>query len=561
MMPARRPAVGRTAAFLFACVIAPFALVACGGSKPKPVAKPKAPAKPAKSAYDLRCDKLQADYKQQVGAKRYIPASLIVHAWPEQKAGAKVGEADAVKTINGGGPNITLLMARGGLGKSKLGWALEAQTCATRATVRVDLHWDIAANLDTFPKGVNPLLHVIEKRLTGANTSDPKLGVEKVLKGRNLLLLFDSLDEVNLKHRKVLVDHIQAAMAPIQGTTAVVFTRPPVFSANYGFARISGRLEIPMLNCDATQRALRDLLKDDAKLANFLEFTKRYGLDRMVVRKAAQCYYPHMATYRDIMVLKQIADSVAASKPEQTTTISSRAKVYEFFLTAAVIKDLSGLNILPKDLMAIVDRMVLAQNPDGSKRNLGFTVGACLSRTGKSDAAVSKQICERLMQSTLFKETSRPDVWQFTNQSLGDLFLARWTNNAMAAKDGTSNCKIIAQRSSLFESSEVAGFLVGMENGQACLLPIVQELCSAGGNAEHNFELLDQGLPPANARIELLKTAQDAAGDAVKPDSCLGGLLERLKKTVPADAFPKEDAKKGKKKKKKKRRKRRKRKK
>ena len=105
-----------------------------------------------------------------------------------------------------------------------------------------------------------------------------------------------------------------------------------------------------------------------------------------------------------------------------------------------------------------------------------------------------------------------------------------------------------------FESNEVAGFLVGMEHGQACLLPIVQELCNKSGDVETSFELLDQGLPPGNTRVELLKTAIDAAGEAMASKTCLSGIVTQLKKTVPADAFPKEEPSKGKKRKKRRRR-------
>lgn len=527
----------RLAAILMSATL----IAGCGGAKPEPTEPAKA-VKPAKTAYDARCEQLAADFAKQVKAQQYLPTTLNVRGWTGDgaKAGTTLKEAEYAALLNAGGPRINLMMARGGLGKSKLGWALEAQTCGKRATIRVDLHWDIAANLSQFPKGSNPLLLVVEKRLTGVNTSDPKLGVEKALAGRDLLLLFDSLDEVTLDERARLVDHVQTAMAPIRGSTAIVFTRPPVFSANYGFAQVDARLEIPMLDCDATQRALRELIKDDAKLANFLEFAKKYALDRMVIKGGGRCYYPHMATYRDIVVMRQIATSRAEAAPTDDGSLASRSRVYEFFLAAAVIKDLSGLSMMPKDLLQLVDRMVIAQNPDGSKRNLGFTIGACLAHTGKADPALSKQICERLMQSTLFKETSRPDTWQFTNQSIGDLFLARWTNTAIANKDGTSNCAVIGERAALFESNEVAGFLVGMEHGQACLLPIVQQLCGKSGDVNTSFELLDQGLPPGNARVELLKSAIDAGGEALADKTCLGAIVGLLKKTVPAASFPTE---------------------
>ena len=533
-------------------------LMACGGGQTKPATPPAKPVA-AQPTYESRCKKLKAGFDQEVAAKKYLPTTLHVRHWTGEgvKKGGKLSEADYVKMLLKGGPRVTLLMSRGGLGKSMLGWALQAQTCSERVAVRIDLRWHVATMISKYPKDANVLLLVIEKRLTGVNSATPKLAIEKALKGRDLLLLFDSLDEVALDQRAKLVDWIQEVMAPVQGTSAIVFTRPPVFSANYGFAHVDARVEIPMLDCEGTRRAQRELIKDDAEHANLLKLAKKFGLDRMVVQSDGHCYYPHMATYRDIIVLRKVAAAIPAKMPPPLQHhLLNRTAVYEHFLTVSMLNDLTGLKVMPDDLLNIVDRMLVAQSPDGSKRNIGFTIGACMAQTGRTDATENKKICERLLQSTLFKETSKPDTWQFTNQSVGDLFLARWTNASMRVKDGSTNCAIINAKANLLESNEIAGFLVGMDAGQSCLLPIAQVLCKHGGDVDHNFELLDQGLPSGNARVELLKATQDAAGDQLKAGACLGDTFERLKKTVPADAFPAEEpAKKGKKKRRRKKRK------
>ena len=511
--------------------------------------------------YAKNCTALHLQFQAQVKSGKYLPATLRVHSWAGTagpKAGGTLSEVELVAHLHGASPQVMLVMARGGLGKSTLSQVLEAQTCGKRATVRLDLKWDVPAAAagagpalaqdttakDTTPKNtaakdtpVNPLFALIEAKLRGKATgaaSDAKT-IEAALHGRDLLLLFDSLDEVSLDRRAQLVAWIQEVLGPVQGTTAVVFTRPPVYSANYGFAHVNARIEIPMFDCAATQRALRELVGDDTRLTNFLEFTKRHGLDRMVVRSEGRCWYPHMATYRDILVLRQIADNTANAPPKVGALVPSRAKVYSFLVTVSLIKDLSGLTMMPRDLMGLVDRMVAAHHPNGQQRNLGFTIGGCLAQTTVADETKRKQVCERLMQSSLFKETKRADTWQFRNQSFADLFLARWMHAEMG-KDGAKqpDCSAIATHARLFESNEVAGFLVGMPHGQRCLLPVIQQLCSHAPDETASVELLDQGLPPDQARVPSLRHAYDVAGEVAEGDTCLARTLAALKKTTPA---------------------------
>ncbi len=513
--------------------VAAALVLGCGSAPAKRVSLADKAAKQAKrdlGAYTAQCAKRAAAFAKDVAAKRYLPATVRVHSWTGDgaKAGDQLSESELLGKL--GGQRVTLLMARGGLGKSRLSDALEAQACSKYAAARVDLKWDLASAKN----GDGTLIKLVAKRLTGEEAQDPGAAVKRVLHGRTLLLLLDSLDEVSLDRRPMVVAQVEAALSPFAAASAVVFTRPPVFSANYGFAQISARLELPMLSCAGTQRAMRELVGGDAQLANFLEFTKRYGLDRMVVRSGGRCWYPHMATYRDLLVLRQISDNMAKATPAPGSALSSRAGIYEFLLAVSVIKDLSGLKLMPKDLLALVDRMVQAQNPSGTQRNLGFTVGGCLARSQRADAAEGKKLCERLMQSSLFRETNRPDTWQFRNQSLGDLFLARWVHSGMDDGKGGADCAVISKHSALFESNEVAGFLVGMPRGQACLLPVVQELCSKSGDEATSVELLDQGLPPGKTRATVLQSAVDASGDAMGTDSCLARTLKALAAILPA---------------------------
>ncbi|HAN31669.1 MAG TPA: hypothetical protein DCQ06_08745 [Myxococcales bacterium] len=517
----------------FVMILPLIATMGCGGAKAKQdeesiVERAQRHAKERLAFHETRCKKLTKRLQADSQSGSYIPATLKVLASQSRtlEGRTEITEEQFSKVIRAGGPRVILLMARGGLGKSRLSEALTAQVCDKRAVVRVDLNWDLAqAGAD-----IKTLAKVVEKRLIGTNSDDPQRGVEVALNGRQLLLLLDSLDEVTLSKRAAVIAAVESFMAPLLGTTAVVFTRPPVFTANYGLAQVNARLEIPTLSCAATRKALSQIIGDDERLATFFEFIKQYGLDRMVLRGDSSCRYPHLSTYRDIIVVRQIVDNVAKSAPAKGTMLSSRATIYEFLVTVSLIKDLDGLNWMPQDLISLVDRMVASQTNQQGQRNLGFTVGSCLAQIKGDDAAKGKAVCERLLQSSLFKATSRGDVWQLRNQSVGDLFLARELNQELKTE---GSCAALHRQGRMLESNEVAGFLVGMSEGQRCLLPLVQELCNRAGFTATNVELLDQGLPPGTLRAASLKRAFSVAGEAAKSDVCFAKTLKALTHTPP----------------------------
>jgi hypothetical protein len=196
---------------------------------------------------------------------------------------------------------------------------------------------------------------------------------------------------------------------------------------------------------------------------------------------------------------------------------------------------------MPVAGMTAVDRMVQGKDPAAGQRNLGFKVEDCLAAASQiADEAARKGACERLMQSSLFKPVDgSPGQWQFANQSIGDLFLARWADAGLGADKGVP-CGLIPQRAAMFESNEIAGFLVGLPNGQKCLLSITQELCSRAGFAQHNYEQLDQGLPGGPGRLALIEQAMRKAEALPAPDLCVSATLDRLFKgaggKAPAEA-------------------------
>lgn len=504
------------------CTVAALAALLSSCGSPKPAPQPG--LFEAGSPHANACKSLLSQRAKEVASKRYLPNELLIHRWPTQTGAAAKGptlvdEAALTQRVLSAKARGTLIIARGGTGKSKLAWSLEAQLCGQIPVVRVDLQWDVKPP----QHGENPVLTAALHAVHG-RSADPAAALQRALGNKPWLLLLDSLDEVPLDRRKRLVAHVNAAMKRFPTLRTVVFTRPPVFTGNYGLQHAEALVELPQLSCARTDDARARLIQSDSARATFNAFTKRYGLDRKAVGAADRCYYPHLSTYRDFFVVKRISQAGT-----QGAQLASRAHVYGFYLTVLLVKDLQGVGVLPKDALTTIDRMVQAQRPTPATRNLRFALPDCEASLPVADAAKKRGACERLMQSSLFTADTKPGTFRLRNQSLADLFFARHTA-ALVAKDG---CDVVQRRSALFESNEVAGFFVGLAEGQRCLAQLTQTLCAHGGFAQHNYEQLDQGLPGGAKRLAVIRQAQAAKGQ--EPDLCVTALLDRLHKAARGD--------------------------
>jgi len=507
------------------------AIAACGGSKPAPtrVAAPK----PTQSPYQLACQAASAKRAAEVQHQRYLPPELMVHRWPGKKKADKAPriapEKDLVAMLRDAQNRATLIIARGGTGKSKLAWSLEAQLCGELPTARVDLNWDVAAKVDNLAG--NPVLAVAARKLGGPGGADSDKWLRGEVGDKPWLLILDSLDEVPLGARVDIVDAVNKALAAFPALRAVMMTRPPVYTGNYGLKHLTTFVELPQLSCARTDKAIEEIIHDPAERAATRKFAARFGLGRKARTKDGRCYYPHMATYRDLFVLRRIATSrarKAASALDATALTNSRARVYEFYLSVLLVKDMQGVTVLPKVALEVIDKMVAASNPGAGDRNVSFGAADCTKVMPGANDADKGARCERLLQSSLLKaDGGGAKRWRLRNQSLYDLFLARWTDGRIAAA-GASPCKPVRDGAALFESNEVAGFLVGLPGGQRCLVAIADELCRRSGFAEHNFEQLDQGLPAGPTRKKIISDAEDAAGDDAPEGMCVGAILDRL---------------------------------
>ena len=512
-----------------------LSLGACGAAHSQPAAGPSA----AVTSFEAgRCAVLSAEHARDVAEGHYVAADLLQHGSLQAQGvptRTTLPERDFITSLTQFGPDqpkTTLILARGGTGKSTLAGAIEAQTCAQVLTFRIDLMTEIAARGETFTPGQNRIVERMSELLKLDNVGGPETAVRGAVGSRPCLVILDSLDEVPVVRRPGIAHEIDDFVTrSLPGVRAVVLTRPPVFNSDYGLKTLGARLEIPQLTCAEADAAIAHSLSDATEREQFIGFVHRYGIDRKV-QAPDHCYYPHLSTWRDLQVVQRLArnsgyDQRAATMKDFT---SSRAQVYTSFATAQIEKDLRGVPLGPAEALAVVDRMVAVHSPDQGQRNLMFTLKSCLDVIGPKALAPHPE-CERLLQSSLFTKAGDAE-WRFVNQSVGDLFLARWTGAGLV-KDDQSDCTLIEARSGLLESSEIAGFLVGQSAGQACLAEVAQALCSHAGYAQSVFEQLDQGLPAGPERAAIVAAASKQL-ELMRPDPCARALVERLEGAVSA---------------------------
>lgn len=544
-----RPVLVRRA--LAVCLPAAFGLSACGGAtKSTGSAAASSPAVPAAEA--ATCKAAVAKRVSDIAGKQYVPMTLGLLAWPGRDAYAPTAwlpEEEFAGSLRDGPADgrtlrTALILARGGTGKSRLAESIYAQLCGSMPVFRIDLNLDVASQPET--PGVNPIAAVLAKQLGVDAAGGPEKALQQALGGKPFLVLMDSLDEVQLNRRPSIASAIdELLMRIVPAGRAVVMSRPPVFNSNYGIGTVDARVEIPQLTCAESDAAVERVA--GAELADVQAFLARYGLSRKVT-SAERCTYPHLATYRDVEVAVKLAKNskIGADNPDFKNFQNSRAQVYTYFASAQLLRDMQSLPLQPAEALAAVDAVVAAKSPDKGERNLSIRVEDCINAsTHIADMAKRHAVCERLLQSSVFKSNGNSAEFHFANQSLGDLFLARWAAAAMTSPEGKANCGLVASKSHLLESNEVAGFLLGHPAGQQCALEVAATMCKAGGHAEHVYEQFEQGLPDGAPRVALLQQAMTDLQDTGRgKDACIAAVFDRLAKPLgdqikrPAPAAP-----------------------
>lgn len=478
--------------------------------------------------FQATCRQKVESHKTALWEGRYIQPILRVLGWeavgrPRTKT---LSESAFALALERGDVRMAMVEGRGGLGKSKLADALEAYLCEEIPVFQLDARDNLSPLIANGPLPGDAIEALIIQAAGFQPDSDERDDLIEHLGKHRWVLLVDSLDEVAFDRRRAVVESLRKLQNRYSGKLAtVVFARPPLFSGHFGLARNEVWLAIEPLRCNATHERIRTALREHGRIRAFVDFVGRMGLDRRA-QAMDPCFYTHMATYRDIGVVLAIArDASFGSLGDDFDP--NRASIYHRYILG-LLKPVTWGTGDPARLLDLVRAMVDSQASIGG-RIPAFKVDDCENALGRpSDDSDARALCVRLLDSRLFKPHQRHNIFGFRNQSVTDWFLADRADRKLADHRVGPWCSSIGDLNNLFESSEVAAFLVGMKYGRRCVAELILALCQKGCPAEGIAALVDQGLPRDFDRESLssIRVARDPNATGPGCFETIAGLLK-----------------------------------
>ncbi len=474
--------------------------------------------------YTANCRKTAGEHELAVNDLTYLRPQLHARVWPltlRPDSDRMVSEQVFFDTLREGKLKFVLLQARGGIGKSELAKALTAESCSLPAFL-VNLAEIYGA--DAAAGGANLLVEAIARQMKVADGGQRET-MERLLAEGRWLLVADALDEVPNSRRPAVLEALADLRKRFVTAQVVVLGRPSVFDEYYGIKGLDAVLELPPLDCGRARSSLTRQTESKDEATRISNFAHDWHLDRQGMLDS-QCYFPYMATYRDLQVVQKLAKDFATD--ERLTNMS---QVHEAILSERLQKELIELEWAGDKALEAVDRLVATDGLTDGQWNMELTLPRCLKAMG-GDSPENHNTCERLFQSVLFERIQGARVWKFAHQAIADLFVARWLEAQLAKTPG--RCDAIDAPSSLLadkDRKEIATYLVSRPNGSRCLNAVTHALCAANGGPTGLGQQLSRGLPIGVARIDVTTTAKDqeaARGD--KADACVNQVLGQLRK-------------------------------
>lgn len=488
--------------------------------------------------YAGQCRDRAAHHQKELSSGAYNPAVLFVHTWPRGGSGGDLflPETRLVSAIEAGEVRRLLVVARGGMGKSRLAEAVRAQVCDSMPVFSVDLKAVAAAGPP--PEGELTVRTLLARELAIEGKPDASRRLGELLGSQRSLVFLDAIEEVDLIARPLVMQQIQAFGDAYPQAQLALLARPPVFDDDYGFAGIDARLEIPPLECKVADTFIARAFKGDPERQGFTTFLKRHGLDEKG-RFGLQCIYPYLSTYRDIQTL--VAFQAQASQGD-AAALTSRTRVFESLLAARLKKEFGNLGWAQAEALDMVDRLVRVQSEAAGQRTLTFDLPGCIraidakwgatavdAGVGGNSAERRRHVCEKTFQSAVFVKTEGTQSFAFSDRATTDLFLARWL--AAEVTRANNDCSPIAKHTDLLGSAGVVRFLAGQPAGLRCLAEVMDGLCQRSDKIEASVTLLDEGLPGGAARSQPLRDARARLSSLAQKD-CVGKVLDNLDKTA-----------------------------
>ncbi len=494
-----------------------------------------------KLTYAAQCSRRTDAHQGDVTGGRYFLPEFVVEKWPgAMPANRSITEPKLVDALKTGTSRFALVVARGGLGKTRLAESINAQTCGAIPIFTVDLNADVAAKQTK--GGGNPIIRRIAAQLGIADDMEGQAKLDELLHSHRWILLADAIEEVDLLKRPgVAIALAKLRQAYPKTAQVVVFARPPVLEAFYGFGDVDTHVHIKLVECERAKAVIKSITKSEAEAKRFWSFAARYGFDAQM-SLGYGCVYPAMATYRDIHKLKAVA--LGAGKG---VAIDSYASAHQYLVAMRLQKELKRLNWGQREALDMVDRMFrLYLEGKGSGAPL-FDVLNCMKSIDPQygwtavDAGVGgnpsqrrRQVCEKALQAVVFQKVGdghgEAGRWRFFDANMAALFRARWVNNELARLP-TGACKQLAKYSEHVRAPNVLRYLVAQPVVQRCLAPTLRLLCSKDAKQAKHLTTLISGLPAGQKRFQMVEEGRAFEAENGK-SACVVTSLDAIAKTI-----------------------------
>ncbi len=380
----------------------------------------------------------------------------------------------------------TWVIARGGSGKSKLAWSLDALTCGQRLTFRIDVGLDLRAKLELATASQPALARALLEQLGKRAGEDPAGQLRDELGDTPWLLLLDGTDELTQSERRRLTAELEWLEKAEFNQHIVRFERP-------GMVDVKPQrqpdlvLTLPDLTCAEADAVLARRFAEPTALAAARTWLTAHKLDRK--RAGEACRYVHMSTHRDAEMLADLAEDARATAGDAAGLDDLpldpvRSELYATWLAHR----LHGITSTTDGALAWLDRIAAQGVIDKREPDLRLSVNRCegVAAPGGGDAG---GVCRRLMLSPVVRKGEASGTATLANRTLMDLLLARWLVHSQ------NDCALLTSATGEMASLEVAAMVASLPDGRRCLNPLVAAICSRGIPADDIVGFVDQAVP------------------------------------------------------------------
>ena len=468
------------------------AACSCAGATRVEAPAPVVEAKPTPAPVPVYTVDPQCSARQAVQAELEKSGDFVMPLMSLETDGETrpAGLGEVIGRIAEGKSRSVRVEARGGIGKSRLAAALETHLCAVIPVLLVDSRAELGE-----ARSAADVVAAIKARL-------PPAGSE--------VLLVDSLDELTPEHRAMVVEGIARLRAANADLRLVILARSPVYPGSWVALGIDAVVRLHAVPCGDAKGRIARLLQTPEREEAFWAFAAQTGLDRKAPGDV--CRYALLATFRDIETAVDVFQAFGKAKVDRPW---SRAQLYLQWVHDAT-KEIGGRpGLKAAETDKILDTLIDAATPTSTTRALKFEAADCASFPG---GRTGKLKCQSLMTSQAFRQEENRR--SFKNQSLADLFLARWAARRLPGPDGA--CHGAAGLGALLESNDIVGFLFGMEAARPCLGALAEGLCKSGVHPQVLRELVGETVVPA------LTDAERVAAEAQATSECARDLVKSL---------------------------------